>query len=150
MKIFLDTNIFIEYIEERKEVDAVEKILKAVADGEHEGVLSQGAFYTLAFLIERVLKEKGIHRPLQTQMLRRLLSDIQATARVVGVSHENLSAALHDIAFTDLEDSFQYRCALENRCDVLLTINLKDYKNVNHPDLRILTPSDFVQQYITE
>ena len=26
MKIFLDTNIFIEYIEERKEVDAVEQI----------------------------------------------------------------------------------------------------------------------------
>ena len=59
MKIFLDTNIFIEYIEERQEVDHVEKILNAVSDGKHIGVLSQGTFYTLAFLLERILKERG-------------------------------------------------------------------------------------------
>ena len=47
MKIFLDTNIFLEYIEERQEVDSVEQILEAIANGKYEGCLSQGSFYTL-------------------------------------------------------------------------------------------------------
>ena len=42
MKIFLDTNIFLEYIEERQEVDSVEQILEAIANGKYEGCLSQG------------------------------------------------------------------------------------------------------------
>ena len=148
MKIFLDTNIFIEYIEERQEVDHVEKILNAVSDGKHIGVLSQGTFYTLAFLLERILKERGIHKPLQTEQLRRLLADIQATARIVSVSHESLNDALQDMAFTDLEDSFQYHCAMENECDILLTINLKDYRHADQSKLEILTPAGFVQKYL--
>lgn len=148
MKIFLDTNIFLEYIEERQEVNSVEKILKAIADGEHEGVLSQGSFYTLAFLLERVLKEKGIHKPFQTEQLRGLMADIQATVQIVGVSHEHLSDALRDTAFTDLEDSFQYRCALEHECDILITINIKDYRYADQSRLQILTPTTFVNKYL--
>ena len=149
MKIFLDTNLFLEYIEERSEADNVELILNAIAEGEHQGVLSQGSFYTLAFLLERALKAKGIHKPFQTEYLRKLLADIQATARVVGVSHEFLNDALQDKAFTDLEDSFQYRCALENNCDVLLTINIKDYRRADLSALEILSPSDFVSRYLS-
>lgn len=62
MKIFLDTNVFTEYIEERPEVETVAKILEAVADGKHQGCLSQGGFYTLAFLLEKTLKRKDMHR----------------------------------------------------------------------------------------
>ena len=66
MKVFLDTNVFTEYIEERREVETVAKVLEAVADGKHQGYLSQGGFYTLAFLLEKTLKRKDIHKPLLT------------------------------------------------------------------------------------
>ena len=148
MKIFLDTNIFLEYIEERQDVDSVEQILEAIANGKYEGCLSQGSFYTLSFLLERTLKEKGIHKPLLIGQLRDLLADVQATARVVGVSHEHLSDALQDTAFNDLEDSFQYHCALENECNVLVTINLKDYIHADQSRIEILTPAGFVEKYI--
>ena len=148
MKVFLDTNIFIEYIEERKQVEAVDRILKAIADGEHDGVISQGAFYTLAFLLEKALKRKGIQKPLQTEQLRGLLSDVLSTAVVVGVSHEHLEDAVGDKSFTDFEDSFQYQCALENNCDALVTINMKDYRKADQTKLTILTPTSFVEKYL--
>lgn len=85
---------------------------------------------------------------MQTEQLRRLLADVQATARIVSVSHESLNDALQDMAFTDLEDSFQYHCAMENECDVLLTINLKDYRHADQSKLEILTPAGFVQKYL--
>jgi len=47
MKIFLDTNIFIEYIEERLEVETVAEILNAIAEGKHQGFLSQGCWRLL-------------------------------------------------------------------------------------------------------
>lgn len=56
--------------------------------------------------------------------------------------------AINDDRFVDIEDSFQYQCALHNNCDVLLTINIKDFKNVLDGPLPILTPEDFVTQYI--
>ena len=33
MKVFLDTNIFLEYFERRREYQAVDKLLSAVEDG---------------------------------------------------------------------------------------------------------------------
>ena len=46
-----------------------------------------------------------------------------------GISRKDMLRAVGNEAFIDIEDSFQYRCALENGCDVLVTINIKDYKN---------------------
>ena len=48
----------------------------------------------------------------------------------------------------DIEDSFQYRSALENRCQVLITINENDFKNADQSRMAILTPSAFVEKYM--
>jgi len=56
--------------------------------------------------------------------------------------------ALTNEAFDDLEDSFQYQCALENNCDVLVTINKKDYSKASQTDLEVMTPAEFVQKYL--
>ncbi len=42
----------------------------------------------------------------------------------------------------------KYRCALENRCHVLITINDNDFKNADQSQIEILTPSAFVEKYI--
>ena len=109
---------------------------------------SQGGFYTLTFLLERALRHKGIHKPILTDLLRRVLEDILSTAIVAGISHEHLLDALGDTAFSDLEDSFQYHCALENECDVLITINIKDYRDAGSDKLKVMTPSDFAERYL--
>ena len=148
MKIFIDTNIFVEYIEERHEVETVAEILEAIADGKHQGFLSQGGFYTLTFLLERALRHKGIHKPILTDLLRGVLGDILSTVTVVGISHKHLLDAVGDATFSDLEDCFQYHCALENECDVLITINIKDYKDVSSGKLKVMTPFDFAERYL--
>ena len=47
-----------------------------------------------------------------------------------------------------MEDSFQYRCALENLCQVLITINDFDFKNSDSSGIEILTPSAFIEKYM--
>ena len=50
--------------------------------------------------------------------------------------------------FLDMENNFQYGCALENRCHVLITINANDFKNADSSQIEILTPAAFVEKYM--
>ena len=69
-------------------------------------------------------------------------------ATVVPLAHASAESAVFDKSFADIEDSFQYRSALENRCQVLITININDYKDADQSRMEILTPSAFVEKYM--
>ena len=56
MRLFLDTNIFPEFIEKRAEFNAVCQILDAIHEGAYSAYISAGCIYTLSFLFERSLK----------------------------------------------------------------------------------------------
>ena len=66
----------------------------------------------------------------------------------VGLSHKRLLLGINDQAFDDVEDSFQYQCALQNKCDVLITINLRDYRSADTSKVEILSPTEFVDKYL--
>ena len=36
----------------------------------------------------------------------------------------------------------------ENECDILITININDYKNANATKFKIMTPADFAERYL--
>ena len=91
---------------------------------------------------------KGIHRPEQTTRLRQTLDIVLSLANVVGISHKRMVNGNNDPAFDDIEDSFQYQCALQNKCDALITINLKDFSRADSPVMEILAPEEFVGKYL--
>ncbi len=47
-----------------------------------------------------------------------------------------------DSRFLDLEDAFQYFIAKKNDCDIILTRNIKDYKQATIP---VLTADQFLR-----
>lgn len=148
MKVFLDTNIFLEYFERRRQYQAVSQLLSAIEDGRLKAVVSAGCVYTLAYLVRSELKRQGIHRPEQTTRLRQTLDIVLSLANVVGISHKRMVNGNYDPAFDDIEDSFQYQCALQNKCDALITINLKDFSRADSPAMEILSPEEFVGKYL--
>jgi predicted nucleic acid-binding protein len=148
MKVFLDTNIFLEYFERRRQYQAVSQLLSAIEDGRLKAVVSAGCVYTLAYLVRSELKRQGIHRPEQTTRLRQTLDIVLSLANVVGISHKRMVNGNNDPAFDDIEDSFQYQCALQNKCDALITINLKDFSRADSPVMEILSPEEFVGKYL--
>lgn len=148
MKVFLDTNIFLEYLQRRRQYQAVSQLLSAVEDKRIKAVVSAGCVYTLAYLIRMELKRQGIHRPEQTRQLRTLLNIVLSLGTVVGISHKRMVSGTNDPAFDDVEDSYQYQCALQNKCDVLITINLKDYRLADTSTMEILLPDTFVSKYL--
>ena len=59
MKVFLDTNIFLEYFERRRQHEAVGKLLSAIEDGRVRAFVSVGCIYTLAYLVRMELKRQS-------------------------------------------------------------------------------------------
>ncbi|MBQ8064522.1 MAG: PIN domain-containing protein [Prevotella sp.] len=148
MKVFLDTNIFLEYLQRRRRYQAVSQLLSAVEDKRIKAVVSAGCVYTLAYLIRMELKRQGIHRPEQTNRLRSLLNIVLSMGTVASISHKRMVSGTNDLAFDDVEDSYQYQCALQNKCDALVTINLKDYRLADTSAMEILLPDTFVSKYL--
>ncbi len=148
MKVFLDTNIFLEYFEQRRECQSVSKLFDAIEDGKVKGVVSVGCVYTLAYLVRMELKRQGIYRPEQTIKLRSTLNTILSMVTSVGITHKRLVQGVNDANFDDIEDSFQYQSALQSKCDALVTINLRDFENVDAGKIEIMSPTEFVNKYL--
>ena len=148
MRVFLDTNIFLEYFQQRRECQSVAKLFDAIEDGKVKGVVSVGCAYTLAYLIRMELKRQGIHRPEQTIKLRSTLNTILSMVTSVGITHKRLIQGVNDENFDDIEDSFQYQSALQSKCDALITINLRDFENVDASKIEIMSPTEFVNKYL--
>ena len=148
MRLFLDTNIFPEFINRRAQYESVCHLIDAIVEGKHSACISTGCIYTLSFLFERSLKAQVIHKPEQTARLRSYLTEVLHVAELVDLSHYAAEQAINDEHFSDIEDSFQYQCALENGCDVFVTINVDDFKNADQLQIEILTPAAFVEKYL--
>lgn len=112
MKVFLDTNIFMEYVSCRKQYKLVRNIFDLIEDGNIEAVVSVRGMYTTAYLLTRLFKEQGIHRPEQTEKLRLGLNGLLSLAEAVDCNHESIENGINDERFVDIEDSFQYQLLL--------------------------------------
>jgi len=148
MKVFLDTNLFLEFIDERAEKETVLTIFQQILFSKrHKAVISPGCLYTMSYLVEKSLKRKGIHRPQLTEDVRGILLGIMQIATVKNLSHAQYVSAISDERFGDIEDAFQYHCALRNGCDVLITINKRDYAQADSAALPVMTPKEFARTY---
>ena len=148
MRVFLDTNIFLEYFQRRTYHKEVSRIFDAIEDGNIKAYVSAGTIYTLAYLIRMELKRMQIHRPEQTIRLRTALNTILSLVSVGNVSHKNFQQGTNDNGFDDIEDSFQYQCAVQNKCDVIITINLHDYLGADFSKIQVLSPQEYVEKYL--
>ena len=144
MKLFLDTNILLEYLCGRDKAIEVRGLLDAIEDNRHEACISSSSFCTIAYYVELALKEKGFHKPEKTERLREILNSVLEIVTVLDVDHERTYTATNDLNFDDIEDSMQYQCAIKGCCECIITFNTKDYKNVEQEVISVLTPSTFL------
>ena len=148
MRIFVDTNIVVELLENRKESDNIDRIFEAIETRQWEKVLSVGSFYTLTFLIERIIRRQGIGNPACVEKLREILHQLLESFEIVDLDKETLKRGIGNKDFTDLEDSYQYVAALSANSDVLLTINTSDFRYASQSRISIVSPREFIERFL--
>lgn len=147
MKVFLDTNIFLEYLCGRSKATLIRDLLDVIEDKSFQTFFSSSSFCTISYYVELTLKEMGIKKPEKTARTREILNGLLNIATIADVDHPMTVIATNDTNFSDFEDSMQYRCALKAKCDVLITINTKDFRYCNQSAIKVMTPECFLETY---
>ena len=131
-RIFLDTNVIVDFILERDGAEDAANILQLGEDGKIELSVS---FLTMA-------NTAYIARKGHTQeQLYNIMADLSAMLKTLPMDEVQLQQALQNPA-TDFEDMLQYQCAKANFCDIIITRNSKHFAFAEIP---VLTPTEYLK-----
>ena len=132
-RLFLDTNIIVDLISDRKPFSkyAIEIFQKA-EEGQVELYTSSHSMATTHYLLKKYMEEKALR-----EVLYNLLDFITIIAVDVDVLKKGLLSK-----HRNFEESIQIFCAssIEN-IESIITRNVKDFKG---SEIKVLTPDEFV------
>lgn len=149
MKIFCDTNILLEYIQQRRFAQQVEQVLSFAEKDGHLLYISFGSFYTITYLVERYLKDEGLDKEARLEKLRMILNGILDLFQFAIPSSISMADGVNDKLFSDLEDSYQAHSAIEQGCDMILTIDLKHFSKFNENGaIEVIDPQTFIDKFL--
>lgn len=111
MKVFLDTNILLDYGQERDEF----LYAKTIFELGERGAISLCASYLSYANMGYILR----HYP-KADMWS-LINEMRCGVDVLDANVTQLDATLHHTPVSDYEDLLQYQCALGADCDVIVT-----------------------------
>ncbi len=132
VKIFLDTNIVLDYLLERSgELEEIEQLINLAEEDKFDCYVSESVLATTLYFLQKN-KLDGI------AILRELITVV----KILPFKSEILFFPIEK--FKDAEDGLLYYLAFHNKMNYFITRNTKDFKTV-HPDLEVLAPSSFLK-----
>ena len=133
-KVFLDTNIVIDALLERREwMDAVFQILSLAESGEIEVYCSSLSMATANYFMERAKMPHDV-----------LIGKLDIFCQVCTLTCVDANVVQQAIrsSFGDFEDALQYFSAKTVNADIIITRNLKDFAASNIP---VMTAEDYLE-----
>lgn len=134
MKVFLDTNVVVDFLAEREDFyDAAAAIMSLAYKGEIALVVSATTFVNAFYLMSK-------HYP--QDMLYAKLTEFAAMCTISDVDHSMIIEALR-LQKIDFEDTVQQLSANSESVDIIVTRDkhFKDYER------NIMTPVQFLDTY---
>lgn len=131
-KLFFDTNVVVDLLGEREQFyDSVAKIATLADKGKILLVVSALTYSTVYYLLSRFEDNEAVKEKIRKFKVIAETSDL--TDKIVD---KGLTSK-----FSDFEDSLQYYCAISMDCNILITRNVKDFKQSEIP---VLTPDEYL------
>lgn len=129
--LFLDTNIIIDVIANRKPFSfPAARLLNHSENGKVNLFISALSYSHIYYIV----KKTSSHKEMLT-----ILRDLEGVTGTLNVTKEIISSALHS-DFNDFEDAIQYNTALASGAvDAIVTRDIRGYKKSR---LTVLTPDE--------
>lgn len=133
-QLFLDTNIILDLLAKRDPFYDDAAVLFSLADKKIvELFVSSLTFANTNYILLKQLKPEEA---------KRVLRKLKVLVNVLSLDDKIIELALNDKDFKDYEDALQYYTAIENRNDVIITRNKKDFHKAKLP---IITAGEFIK-----
>lgn len=123
-RLFLDTNIVIDFLGEREGFyEPAAKILTLVDKKEIEVLISPTSVTTVYYVLSKFESSKiALEKIRKFKMLCHIsIMDDEVVEKAINSN------------FKDFEDAMQYFSSLASNCDIIITRNEKDFKNALMP-----------------
>src|SRR5574344_1328606 len=121
MRIFIDTNILLDYICRREPFfESARVLIKLCIEGKESGIIAAHSIINIDYISKKQYS---------MQERRFILENLCKFFEVETVNRDKLVNAVKNADFSDLEDGIQYECALIQKADYIITRNPKDFKN---------------------
>ena len=133
MKVFLDTNVLVDFIEEREGTKDASDILQLGKAGDGNVMLCTSVLTmaNAAYIARKGRTKANLYAALS------LLSNM---VHILPMDSEQWLAALA-LNAGDLEDALQYECAKAAGCDYIITRNTRDF---GFSAIDVLTPKELL------
>jgi len=132
-KLFLDTNVVIDLLGEREPFYESSAKIATLADrGKIKIIVSALTYSTVYYLLSR-LEDK--------ELVKEKIRKFKVIAETSDLTDKIIDKALSS-KFKDFEDSLQYYCAMEMNCNMIITRDVKDFKE---SEILILTPNEYLK-----
>lgn len=131
-RIFLDTNILIDYINDRAGADDAEQIFACGFSGEAQLFASSLTFANMAYIIKDRTQEEKYDA----------LKQMAAVVEILPLGKQEVMNAI-DRPVKDFEDMLQYQCAKAADCDYIVT---NDRRHYDFSDIPHYTSAAFVER----
>lgn len=136
MKLFLDTNILIDVIANRKPwVDEALVLLELAKQKKLTLIVADFSFINLAYITRKLFTQEELYA---------LFSDLCLYVKVVEVGGMIIKKSFQK-RWKDMEDCVQYLVAKREKVDYLITRNEKDFSD---SDIPVLSPSEFLDMIL--
>jgi predicted nucleic acid-binding protein len=132
MKIFIDTNIFLDLILQREYYKESLIIFNAIEKNIFEGVILDITLLNIDYIARKQVKD-----------VREFLTTVNSLFTIAGADNNMIKQALK-IKNTDLEDNLQYVCAEKLNCTCIVSNDQNFYSAV----IPVLSSKAFIYKYI--
>lgn len=133
-KILIDTNIVIDLLSRRELFNIEAASLFSLAD--KKDIELSVSSLTIANTSYTLLRQKTANET------KAILRKLRLIIKILPLDDKIVGLALNDETFSDFEDGLQYFTAIENNQDIIITRNLKDFKNSKLP---VMTARQFLE-----
>lgn len=133
-KLFVDTNILIDLLSKRAPFYEAAAALFSLADQKKVNVSISSLTIANACYVLR--------QQMDVNNSKSILRKLRLIVDVIPLTDKVVDLALNDETFTDFEDALQYFSAMENQQEIIISRNLKDFKNSKIPTL---TAQQFIE-----
>lgn len=134
MVLLIDTNVVLDYLTNREPfADEARKILYCCVEKKVRGYIAAHSITNVFYILRKHFSSTE---------RRKMLSDICDLVEVCGLQKTQITNALANEKFGDLEDCIQAECAKSVQADYIVSRNIKDFVNSPIPSIR---PGDFLR-----
>jgi hypothetical protein len=134
VRIFVDTNIFLDILFKRNDYEAALAVFKAVKHSVYDGVVADITIINIDYISRKV--EHDIHAYLEL---------IERSFNIVGANNSMIKEAL-TIDNKDIEDNIQYVLSKDENCDCIIT-NDKGFYN---GEITLYNARTFVDSFLKD